>query len=497
MKRCEKCGIENPSDKNYCPKCGEKLVDFNVCQRCGESVELEDTYCSNCGYQIEKESFCPKCNAKLEGQPKFCPECGSKITKPVIKIAPPRIVHKHEVSPKGEKSGGEQVSTVSPLARKISFFVMSGLTLLFMLLFLVGSFGDVYSAYYAETGSAPIRLNQTIAYFFKADGFYNIRNLAYKNYGSYSAGVIAYLGLFIFAGIEYSLWLLAITFTIVGLIKSLVRFIKGITRKTYNYNCKTLITTVILVLPYPLFFAMEYCQGTVATSGIGGVEATMRLGWGTGMILVCSIVAIACVGIYKIIFPILSKDKFNFIGNVIFYPLAVALFIFFTLSFSHFVDLRASATVLGISATLKGNVSVYQNYVDTLGVLGKMAYYSSYSYYGSTTSATIPGAVYWAIVPVIFAIVTGFCGLFMLGKLLKEKKIGFYVFGALTFVFALTTYILALSNTKELASYNIISLKYDAQYYKFSTLGIFVLVFIALCVGGAIAKTVLSNRKHA
>lgn len=50
--RCVKCGNFVFSDRNFCNKCGTKIVHEKRCIRCGKLLEEEDIYCSYCGYKV-------------------------------------------------------------------------------------------------------------------------------------------------------------------------------------------------------------------------------------------------------------------------------------------------------------------------------------------------------------------------------------------------------------------------------------------------------------
>lgn len=50
--RCVKCGNFVFADRNFCNKCGTKIVHEKRCIRCGKLLEEEDVYCSYCGYKV-------------------------------------------------------------------------------------------------------------------------------------------------------------------------------------------------------------------------------------------------------------------------------------------------------------------------------------------------------------------------------------------------------------------------------------------------------------
>lgn len=55
MKKCLKCGTTFADDVNFCPNCGEKLVEVNVCPKCGETVSIGDKFCKKCGAKLTKD----------------------------------------------------------------------------------------------------------------------------------------------------------------------------------------------------------------------------------------------------------------------------------------------------------------------------------------------------------------------------------------------------------------------------------------------------------
>lgn len=50
--RCVRCGNFVFADRNFCNKCGTKIVHEKRCIRCGKLLEEEDIYCSYCGYKV-------------------------------------------------------------------------------------------------------------------------------------------------------------------------------------------------------------------------------------------------------------------------------------------------------------------------------------------------------------------------------------------------------------------------------------------------------------
>jgi uncharacterized membrane protein YvbJ len=54
MIECDKCGMKNDQDANFCKNCGVNLND-------------------------KKSQNCNECGYTMIGNPKFCGECGTKI----------------------------------------------------------------------------------------------------------------------------------------------------------------------------------------------------------------------------------------------------------------------------------------------------------------------------------------------------------------------------------------------------------------------------------
>lgn len=60
--QCPNCGAENPSDAQFCSKCGKKRTSeekrdgqpgSKVCPRCGTPYHEGDVFCGNCGFRLD------------------------------------------------------------------------------------------------------------------------------------------------------------------------------------------------------------------------------------------------------------------------------------------------------------------------------------------------------------------------------------------------------------------------------------------------------------
>ena len=47
---CAKCGTENPENKKFCGKCGERLA--GRCLKCGAENPADNSFCGDCGASL-------------------------------------------------------------------------------------------------------------------------------------------------------------------------------------------------------------------------------------------------------------------------------------------------------------------------------------------------------------------------------------------------------------------------------------------------------------
>lgn len=59
MKKCSRCGKENPDDMLLCGYCGERFPKFRICPKCGKVVPDDMKFCGYCGERFAEESPAP------------------------------------------------------------------------------------------------------------------------------------------------------------------------------------------------------------------------------------------------------------------------------------------------------------------------------------------------------------------------------------------------------------------------------------------------------
>ena len=350
MKKCLKCGVEYRDDDVFCPVCGERLTATDVCQRCGKPVSVEETYCRHCGYKIEKEIKCEQCGAVLDADAKFCQQCGAKVENPVVAIKERK---------KGVKNDAGN-SVMNPIVRKILFFVFGG-TLVFLLsLMLLGCFGDIAKANMSISRPASVYGTQGISYFF-GDAIKAIEQAGELDKPDYKNFLIIQ---FVF---EIILWLVAMALFIFGIAYGAVQLVKG-SKNEFRLNTKPFVGAVLGGLPYLFIFALKcrtyvnyvetgYSYGSSSASSYHIEEV---FGWGTQLILVCTILGVITLVAYNVLTAVFERKDIvsqAIRGGVVF-PLIVALLAS--------IGLVISFTMKQSGVTADGTTTPYALYTSAL-----------------------------------------------------------------------------------------------------------------------------------
>lgn len=79
---CNKCGYEIQDGQQFCPKCGEGMVQKEtlICTQCGTPIDNNAKFCNVCGTPVNAvaatKAFCTYCGTHLKAGERFCHNCG-------------------------------------------------------------------------------------------------------------------------------------------------------------------------------------------------------------------------------------------------------------------------------------------------------------------------------------------------------------------------------------------------------------------------------------
>ena len=287
MKKCLKCGQSYPDNTNFCPECGEKLVE---------------------------EIVCPKCGAPIAEDDKFCKACGAKLSQEVEKI-------KEEVAVPAEEKVVDHEENKRKANRVINIIVSA--FMLFAATFLIiGVFGNMLTVTSNLLGTES---NSSIGltYFFR-DYPNTLRQLfdayPYKEYFSYS------LSMFILESVLYYFGIIAcLIFTVFGMIKN----IQSITRKQEPHT-KLMFAAGASMLPIVLLL--------LARIKTESSYINVELGWGASLIVSGLVFTLIGVSILRVGKSIINKD--NVASTVISTGSALVLFVLLLNAFNPLITVK-------------------------------------------------------------------------------------------------------------------------------------------------------------
>lgn len=480
MKKCLKCGIEYQDDDIFCPVCGERLAATNVCQRCGKPVSVEETYCRHCGYKIEKEIKCEQCGAILDAESKFCRECGAKVENPVMVVKERKAGARTAAAPKAAGSG-----VANPIVNKIFYFVFGGMLVFLLSLMLVGCFGDiaVANAIGRASVTAGASKSQGISYFF-GDAIKIIDEASKLPDPSYMIYLIIQ---FVF---EVILWIAAIALFIFGIVYGAIQLTKA-KKNEFRLNTKPFVYALLGGLPYLFIFALRtrmFARYTEITSSYSSSYATTTtsyavetiFGWGTQMILVCTILGVLTLAAYNILTAIFERKdivKYSVRGGVV-----VALTIALLASIGFVIAYNYKDTYM----TTNGDFSPV------------LLFESALSSYSSASEAKLPDYAVLSLLSYIFMIFGYVFVQAVINNIINEKKTMAPII--VNVAFALLLIILGVSfgitGCKQSNESTASSSSSSAKYSFGPTAGVIVIIlFLSIALAGYIVS-VCVNRKQ-
>ena len=452
MKKCLKCNKEYEDSDNFCPRCGEKLVQTNVCQKCGHPVATEDIFCRHCGHKIEKEYRCEKCNAIIPEGAKFCSECGESVKNPVVSI----------VSKKATQRAATKLD-------KILFYAINAVCITLLLLMFVGCFGDI--AIGTTTGLREPTSKTSISYFFgDAIKSINQTNLKYIEYKVFSIIMLV---------IEYFCWALAIASIVLGVIFISIKMYKSYKNNDYVVNNKLLILPAIGVIPYLSIFGLITNIHLDAYSDGQHYLINMGFGWGLMMIFVSLIIFFSLFAGYKMFLTIFYRK--NIVIGSTYFVSQVALFVLFVIAIGQVVSINYSAVSSGSTATVTGYLTPYSIFTSNL------------SAYSAGQTDKFPSYCTSIIIALGLIFIGTIFGSIFFEKLFSPRKlIPLYIFGGLMLGFMLTGYIMSISSLQQYLKNAGSVYGVASQAFKISIVGV---IFAILAIVSIVTITVLSKIK--
>jgi uncharacterized membrane protein YvbJ len=87
--KCNKCGLENPKQSEFCRKCGTSFGVHRICPQCGSENPGDSLYCIVCGARLSgiqksvkgTQRKCTNCGHFNELDALFCVVCGEEMIK--------------------------------------------------------------------------------------------------------------------------------------------------------------------------------------------------------------------------------------------------------------------------------------------------------------------------------------------------------------------------------------------------------------------------------
>ena len=289
-------------------------MSTNVCPNCGQPIDPNDAFCGHCGHKIEKEYHCESCGAVLPEGAKFCAECGTKVTNPVVSLTTSTSSQKPtEQKPTHQNQQPDTNQNATPsktidIFKMVFYFVAGGMSLLLLLLMFVGCFGDILriKEFVSDSGTTTSSVDAIhISYFF-GKAIDDIKSASegalYGEYGGFQTAMLV---------VEYICWILALSLITVAIIVTTIKFIKGITRKQYEFNSKLVIVAIIASLPYLYVFGVKRLTHLDVQSNyvLYPYHSTndVTYGWGTTMIFVSTIIGVALLALYDVGLAVFEK----------------------------------------------------------------------------------------------------------------------------------------------------------------------------------------------
>lgn len=269
------------------------------CPKCGYENRDEAHFCSECGADLSSEKFsCPQCGAVVHKENKHCINCGKELAWVDVDYDSIPIPIKHHAYKSFEKRL-HSTKGVQTEQKGVLRYILSGILLLGILFLFIGLFGDFIKGTASTIGLKYDESASSLTYYFK-DIYTNIQNLEISDKYGYVyefelflmvVDVIAY----------YSMFILVITFATL----STINLVKHIMKKS-DINYYFLLPMVFSALLHIMVVMLtEYVAVNVA--GEGFIKIT--LGWGSILLLIGSLLIVACIMFERLAKIIINREN--------------------------------------------------------------------------------------------------------------------------------------------------------------------------------------------
>ena len=338
MRRCLKCGSMFDDYTNFCPNCGEKLVDDQPrCPSCGTPFAEGDKFCKNCGAKLEAEEA-PKEVAPVEEPVQEEPKVEEEPKEEEI-IAPIPVVEDQEPAKaeEEEKPQEEKKEDQPRKGIKIVNMIAAGLCLLAGLFFLIGMWGDIFYANGYGLGSSSFNIKYlTVDY---PDQLNQLKGMYPRDtYYTYCVGM----------------WVLQLILCFGGMVAcavlSIISIVKNILAMTKQGEPNVKLTTAAGASMLPIILFVLARNALSMTGGGYAVESTY--GWGSKMIIAGLVFVMGGIIAKKITEAACKKE--NIAPAIIRSAVAIVMFILLFAAFGPLTEVKQTSGYTVVTASFNG-----------------------------------------------------------------------------------------------------------------------------------------------
>lgn len=432
MKKCLKCNTTYEDNVNFCPNCGEKLVEVNVCPKCGETVSIGDKFCKKCGAKLTKDEVEEK---PVEEKP---------VEKPVEKPAP-----KKEVAVDSAEKKEKTKRVMNVIVAAICLFAVAFIS--------IGVFGNLFSLRYDFDS-----LNKNIGFEYFVKSYPETLGQLSSSIGN--SGYYRYLVImFVIESIFYYGGIIA---SVILSIFAIIRNIKAIINKS-EPNTKLAFAAGASMLPIILLLgarmSIDY-KSFLSTS----------LAWGANMVITGLVFIFVAISTKKIAKAFIEKE--NIASAFISTAASLLLLIFIFNAFYPLVTVRQSD--MGTPT------------MTTSGIYFAESVMSKYASTGTALSDVEIGSLITGVLSFVFSTM-GIAMIYLAYQnSLKDKKISSIIYVGVTYLLVILAGGLSVASARLYLNDNV-----NNYNYGLAGGPICALVFLQFALAGLIVSLALTKKK--